>query len=108
VSIEPDVQAALIKGKDQLFAEHGRDRNFTGCGVGFRRRAGKVTEEPVIIAFVEHKLPAGAVSRRLLLPETVEVDGVSYGVDIVEAGPVYASSTGIRQLGFRQNRPGRH
>jgi hypothetical protein len=92
VSIEPDVQAALIKGKDQLFAEHGRDRNFTGCGVGFRRRAGKVTEEPVIIAFVEHKLPAGAVSRRLLLPETVEVDGVSYGVDIVEAGPVYASS----------------
>lgn len=92
MSIEPDVQAALIKGKDQLFTEHGRDRNFTGCGVGFRRRAGKVTEEPVIIAFVEHKLPAGAVSKRLLLPETVEIDGVSYGVDVVEAGPVYASS----------------
>jgi hypothetical protein len=92
VSIAPDVQGALIRGKDQLFAEHGKDRNFTGCGVGFRRRAGKVTDEPVIIAFVEHKLPAGAVSRRLLLPENVEVDGVSYGIDVVEAGPVFASS----------------
>jgi len=92
VSIDPDVQAALLKGKDQLFAEHGKDRNFTGCGVGFRRRDGRVTDEPVIIAMVEHKLPAGAVSRRYKLPATVEVDGVSYGVDVVEAGPIFASS----------------
>ena len=92
MSIEPHVQAALIRGKERLFAAHGRDRNFTGCGVGFRRRAGQVTDEPVIIAMVEHKLPDGAVTSRLKLPATVEVDGVSYGVDVVEAGPVFASS----------------
>jgi hypothetical protein len=92
LSIHPDTQAALIKGKDELFAKHGKDPNFTGCGVGFRRRGGKVTQEPAIIAFVEHKLPAGAVSSRLMLPGTVMVDGVNYGVDVVEAGPVYASS----------------
>jgi hypothetical protein len=92
VSIEPQVQAALIKGKDQLFAQHGQDRNFTGCGVGFRRRGGQVTDEPVIIAMVEHKLPAGAVSSRYQIPATVEVDGVSYGVDVVEAGPIFAAS----------------
>lgn len=92
MSIAPAVQAALIKGKDQLFAQHGKDRNFTGCGVGFRRTGGQVTAEPVIIAMVEHKLPAGAVSSRYQIPATVEVDGVSYGVDVVEAGPIFASS----------------
>ena len=92
MSIDPDIQAALIRGKDELFAKHCKDPNFTGCGVGFRRRAGKVTQEPVIIAFVEHKLPAGAVSSRLIMPETVLVEGMSHGVDVVEAGPVYGSS----------------
>lgn len=88
MTIDPDVQAALLKASDQLFEAHRDDPNFTGCGVGFRRRAGRRTDEPVVIAMVVKKLPAGAVSRRRLLPTTVEIDGRRWGVDVVEAGPV--------------------
>ncbi len=91
MSIQPDVQAALKRARQQIWDAHHRDPNFTGCGIGFRRRAGVRTDEPVVIAMVTDKIPAGALSRRRLLPQTVAIDGVGYGVDVVEAGPVFAS-----------------
>lgn len=91
MSIKPEIRRALIQGRDQIWARHGKDVNFTGCGIGYRRRGGTVTEEPVVIAMVVDKLPTGALSSRRLIPATVRVDGTDYGVDVVEAGPVYAS-----------------
>lgn len=93
MSIKPEIRQALIRGRDQIWARHGKEPNFTGCGIGYRRRGGTVTDEPVVIAMVVDKLPAGALSSRRLIPATVTVDGTDYGVDVVEAGPVYASGS---------------
>lgn len=85
--------AALDAAKCQLFAARVGDANFTGCGVGFRRRDGAVTDEPVVIAMVVKKLPAGALSRSRLLPKTVRVQGHDLGVDVVEVGTVMLASS---------------
>lgn len=92
MTLTPEVIAALKGPKEQLFEAHRADPNFTGCGIGFRRRAGQVTSEPVVIAMVANKLPEGALSRRRLLPTSVQADGQTYGVDVVEVGRVYPSS----------------
>jgi hypothetical protein len=82
------VQGALERARQRVFAAHAPDVTFTGCGIGLRRRGGCVTDEPAVIAMVTKKLPAGALSRSRLLPETVEVDGRKWGVDVVEVGPL--------------------
>jgi hypothetical protein len=96
VSIGPDTEARLRTAKEKIWQDHRKDPNFTGCGIGYRRRGGAVTDEPVVIAMVTDKLPAGALSRRRLLPAGMKVDGVSYGVDVVEVGPVFASAGAAR------------
>lgn len=92
MSFTPELHRALDRARQTIWDGHRRDPNFTGCGIGYRRRAGVVTDEPVVIAMVVDKLPAAALSRRRLLPTEVTVDGIAYGVDVVEAGPVYASA----------------
>jgi hypothetical protein len=86
------VHSALKRAGQQVFEAHARDVNFTGCGIGLRRRDGCVTDEPVVIAMVTKKLPAGALSRSRLLPGTVEADGRRWGVDVVEVGPLTLAS----------------
>jgi len=93
MSITPQVRHELTQARGQVWAKHSKDPNFTGCGIGYRRRDGVVTDEPVVIAMVVDKLPAGALSSRRLLPASVRVNGTDYGVDVVEAGPVYANGT---------------
>ena len=92
MNIDAAVHADMKIAKSRLYEQHRSDPNFTGCGIGLRRRNGEVTGELVVIAMVVDKLPAGAVSRRLLLPGTASGDTGSYGVDVVEAGPVYAGA----------------
>lgn len=87
-----DIDPALELARQQLFATHRADPNFTGCGIGFRRRAGMVTDELALVAMVVKKRPEAVVSRYRLLPRTVEVAGRSWGVDVVEAGPVAFSA----------------
>lgn len=82
----------MKRAKSSLYEQHRDDPNFTGCGIGLRRRNGEVTDELVVIAMVVDKLPAGAISRRLLLPTAVSGDSGTYGVDVVQAGPVYAGA----------------
>jgi hypothetical protein len=89
----------LLAASRTLFAAHAADPNFTGCGIGYRRRGGKLTDEGVVIAMVVNKLPAAAVSRRRLLPATVASGGVAWGVDVVEAGPVRPGGAGRSSAG---------
>ncbi|MCU7730381.1 hypothetical protein ODJ79_42250 [Actinoplanes sp. KI2] len=91
MSFAPHLHRALDQARQTIWDGHRQDPNFTGCGIGYRRRAGVITDEPVVVAMVVDKIPAAALSRRRLLPTEVVVDGVAYGVDVVEAGPVYAS-----------------
>ncbi|MEU8343475.1 hypothetical protein AB0C74_17395 [Spirillospora sp. NPDC048832] len=92
-----DTQAALERGRDEIIERYLRsgDPNIVGVGIGFRVRGGRRTDEPVVTVLVEKKRPAALVSLRRLLPENVEVDGVRWGIDVVEAGP--APSVGVAQ-----------
>ncbi|RMI46609.1 hypothetical protein EBO15_06700 [Actinomadura harenae] len=44
---------------------------------------------------VEKKRPKALISRRRLLPDTVTIDGVRWGVDVVEAGPAPTLGAGL-------------
>jgi hypothetical protein len=96
------VHAALEQARERIFQAHRRDPHFTGCAVGLRRRDGGQTDEPVVIAMVTKKLPAGALSRSRLLPRAVEAGGRNWGVDVVEAGPLTLAS----RRGGAMARPG--
>jgi hypothetical protein len=91
VTLDRRVTAQLKGAGRQIFAAHRGDLNFTGCGVGFRRRGGTLTDEPAVVAMVIRKRPEASVSRWRLLPRTIEVNGRAWGVDVVEAGPLTAS-----------------
>ncbi len=82
------VESALRQAGQQLFDAFARDVHFTGCAIGLRRRDGQLTDEPVVVAMVAKKLPAGAVSRSRLMPATIAADGRNWGVDVVEVGPL--------------------
>jgi hypothetical protein len=82
----------LEQARQQIFEAHRRDPHFTGCAIGLRRRDGVQTDEPVVVAMVTKKLPAGALSRSRLLPQTVPAGGRNWGVDVVEVGPLALAS----------------
>ena len=84
MKLEVDLEASLHRAKQALFEAHHQDPTFTGCGIGLRRRGGVSTDEPVVIAMVNKKLPESQLSMRRLLPRTMEVDGRIHGVDVVE------------------------
>jgi hypothetical protein len=87
MKLDPDVEAGLRQAKKQLWASHGSDPNLTGIGISMRRRAGEWTDEPVVVVLVAKKRPAAYLSKRRLLPTTIEVEGKSWGVDVVQGGP---------------------
>ncbi|GGV21417.1 hypothetical protein GCM10010182_49580 [Actinomadura cremea] len=82
-----DDQSKLERAKQQIYEAHGSDPNVTGVGIGFRRRAGVWTGEPAVVVLVAKKRREALVSRRRLLPRTIEVDSTTYQVDVVQAGP---------------------
>ncbi|MEO3824688.1 hypothetical protein [Actinomadura sp. B10D3] len=77
----------LALAKKAVLRAFGKDPNVTAFGYGFRRRGGRLTDEPAVIASVARKRPPGYLSRGRMLPKTVEVGGRRYGVDVVQAGP---------------------
>ncbi|MEV4548014.1 hypothetical protein [Nonomuraea wenchangensis] len=87
MNLSQDTEDRLHRGKRQILDSFGADPNVTGAGIGFRRRDGQWTEEPAVVVLVAKKRPAALVSNRRLLPRTVEVDGVTCEVDVIQAGP---------------------
>jgi hypothetical protein len=87
IRLDPSVEAALRRGKQQILDAHGDDSNVTGAGIGFRFRGGQWTGEPVVTVMVAKKRPEALVPHARLLPKTVEVDGEFWGADVIEAGP---------------------
>ena len=84
-------EQALRTARAQLWDERRHDPDIHGMGVGMRKRGGERTDEPVVFVMVTKKRPAAYLSRSRLLPRTVDVDGESWGVDVIEAGPFSAS-----------------
>ena len=90
-----DDHSKLKKARQKIFDAHISDPNVSGVGIGVRQRAGELTGEPAVVVLVAKKRREVLVSRRRLLPRTVEVDGTTYPVDVVQGGPfsVGAQST---------------
>jgi hypothetical protein len=100
--LEAGLQAALEPARRQIFEAYRGNADFTGCGIGFRRKGGVVTDEPAVIAMVTKKLPAGAVSRSRLLPASVCVGGRDWGVDVVQVGPLTLAPSTPAQVPISQ------
>jgi hypothetical protein len=106
MTFSPAVEAGLRAAKARLWDAHGPDQNssVTGMGLSFRRKAGAWTDEPVVSVMVAKKRPAAYVSRRRLLPTTVEGEGRPWGVDVIQGGPFahrIATDTTLTPTGLR-------
>jgi hypothetical protein len=91
MTLDAATAAALRRAKQTLFRAHRGDPTFTGCAIGFRRRDGSRTDEPVVIAMVNKKLTERQLSLRRALPRSLDSDGRSVGIDVVEIPRPYAS-----------------
>ncbi|MFC4079897.1 chymotrypsin family serine protease [Amycolatopsis samaneae] len=94
------IAAGLDRVKRRLREDHADDPNIAGIAKGFRTRGGALTDEPVVVVMVLKKRREALVSRRRLLPKTVEFEGRDYGVDVVETGEFcFSRATGEEASG---------
>ncbi|MGD1992293.1 MAG: hypothetical protein PVI59_03785 [Anaerolineae bacterium] len=63
-----------------------RKANVVGVGVGLRHCGGRLTDEPVVVVSVTHKVPRAALNPEDIIPS--ELEGVP--VDVQEIGHVRA------------------
>jgi hypothetical protein len=93
-AMDGGVRALLARASEHILELFGHDDNITGVGVGFRRRGGKVTDEPVVTVMVRKKRRPGLVSRRRLIPAEIDVDGTLCPTDVVQAQAVLMNADG--------------
>lgn len=86
-AIERDPHSAYQRAegvKQRYQAEILAKANVIGVGVGYRSRAGKITEEVAIIVMVTRKQPRAEIPEGDLLPR--EIEGIP--VDVQEVGQI--------------------
>ncbi len=86
LSQEQLVRLRRIKARHE--AELMQKANVVGVGIGLRKEAGRLTDEPAIIVSVTHKVPLAALSPEDLVPQ--ELEGIPVDVDVV--GHVHAQT----------------
>ena len=91
-AMNPTVRERLTRAGQRLLERFGHDDNVTGVAVGFRRRGGKATDEPVVTVMLKKKRRPSLVSRQRLIPATVDVDGVACPTDVIQAQAVLMSA----------------
>jgi hypothetical protein len=62
--------------------------DYVGVGFGFKLINKEYTEEHAVIFTVEKKRPIEEIPEDELLPDEIEIDGVTYKTDVVEIGKV--------------------
>lgn len=75
-------QEKILTVKRAHEAELMSKAHVVGCGVGYRRKAGQLTNSLVLVVLVDRKLPRHHLSARDTIPS--EIDGVP--VDVQEIG----------------------
>lgn len=76
---------------------HLADSNITGAGFGRRSVQSERTDEPALVVYVVHKVPADVLPPSRLLPSRIYVGADPIEVDVVETGPIYPLSFTTRQ-----------
>lgn len=93
-TMDSGVRARLARAGERLFELFKHDDNVTGVAVGFRRRGGKLTDEPVVTVMVRKKRRPALVSRRRMIPAAIDVDGTLCPTDVVQAQAVLMNAEG--------------
>jgi hypothetical protein len=93
-TMDSGVGARLARAGERLFELFKHDDNVTGVAVGFRRRGGKMTDEPVVTVMVRKKRRPALVSRRRMIPAAIDVDGALCPTDVVQAQAVLMNANG--------------
>ncbi len=93
-TMDSGVGARLARAAERIFELLKHDDNVTGATVGFRRRGGKLTEEPVVTVMVRKKRRPALVSRRRMIPAGIDVDGTLCPTDVVQAQAVLMNAGG--------------
>ena len=86
---ETDFEAALEQAqavKQRHEARLLKKKHVIGVGVGFRHRAGQLTDTVAIVVNVQKKVPKSNLSKQDLIPDQLE--GVP--LDVVEVGTISA------------------
>jgi len=103
--MDSGVRALLARAGQRVLELFGHDENITGVSVGFRRRGGKVTDEPVVTVMVRKKRRPALVSRRRMIPAQIDVDGTMCPTDVIQAQAVLLNANGERGLLPEKYRP---
>lgn len=93
-AMDSRVRERLARAGERILELFGHDENVTGAGVGFRRRGGKLTDEPVVTVMVRKKRRPALVSRRRMIPAEIDVDGTRCPTDVVQAQAVLMNADG--------------
>jgi hypothetical protein len=93
-AMDGKARALLARAGERVLELFGHDENITGVGVGYRRRGGRRTDEPVVTVMVRKKRRPGLVSRRRMIPAAIDVDGTSCPTDVVQAQAVLMNANG--------------
>jgi hypothetical protein len=93
-TMDSKVGARLARASERLFELFKHDDNVTGATVGFRRRGGKLTDEPVVTVMVRKKRRPALVSRRRMIPAAIDVDGILCPTDVVQAQAMLMNANG--------------
>jgi len=93
-AIDSGVRALLARAGERVIELFGHDDNVTGAAVGFRRRGGKLTDEPVVTVMVRKKRRPALVSRRRMIPAEINIDGTMCPTDVIQAQAVLMNANG--------------
>ncbi len=85
MAYDAGVGAALKVKGEYVSTLFGR-RNVVACGVGFKQREGRVTDEPCVIVSVTKKLPKAQLAAEDIVPQKLD----EVPTDVVEIGVVRA------------------
>lgn len=87
MSVSQDRMNRLRRVKEAHEEQLLRKRNVVGVGIGFRERAGRLSDEPVIVVSVSRKVPSHMLDPGDVIPR--ELEGVR--VDVQPIGEPRAS-----------------
>lgn len=60
--------------------------NVVGVGLARRRRQGRITEEPVVVTYVSHKVPLDALAPGERVQAALDAESGSVPTDVVDRG----------------------
>ncbi|MFI9586603.1 hypothetical protein ACIHCQ_33325 [Streptomyces sp. NPDC052236] len=86
-----EARPKVAEARRRIWRDYSQDPNIVGVGFGARFRNGRrFLDQPVCSVFVVRKLLDDQLAPQQRLPRTVDVDGATVEIDVVESGRFHA------------------